>query len=226
MSYCWLLPAVGAAICLAGWQAGGWGRLALWLGGDFVLLGLAHAGRNPRLLGKRPDGRLAAWSWAIGLPLHSLSLGIFHLTRLLGREAPWDRLDGEVYVGRRLLAREVPSGCRVWVDLTAEFQEPAAIRRRPGYRAFPVLDGSVPTLEELERELAAIPAGPIFIHCAQGHGRTGLFAAALLIARGQARTAEEAVGLIQKARPGVRLNRAQWDRLRACARRRSEGRPA
>jgi protein-tyrosine phosphatase len=60
-------------------------------------------------------------------------------------------------------------------------------------------------------------AGTIYIHCAQGHGRTGMFAAAVLLSSGQAATPEEALRLVTSARPGVRLSGDQWLTLRAAA---------
>ncbi|TWU44827.1 hypothetical protein Poly51_58930 [Rubripirellula tenax] len=50
---------------------------------------------------------------------------------------------------------------------------------------------------------------PVLIHCAQGHGRTGLVAAAVLIVSGEAQTAADAIAIIQAVRPGVELNKAQ-----------------
>ena len=50
---------------------------------------------------------------------------------------------------------------------------------------------------------------PVLIHCAQGHGRTGLVTAAVLIAFGGIQTAGDAIAMIQAVRPGVELNKAQ-----------------
>ncbi len=64
------------------------------------------------------------------------------------------------------------------------------------------------SLAHIVRELAEVD-GPLFIHCAQGHGRTGLIAALLLIARGTAADPDGALKLIQASRPSVSLNRVQ-----------------
>jgi protein-tyrosine phosphatase len=58
-------------------------------------------------------------------------------------------------------------------------------------------------------ETAAAFPGRVYVHCAQGHGRTGLFAAAVLLARGAAATPAEAVARVRAVRPGVRLKPAQ-----------------
>ncbi|MFP2931679.1 tyrosine-protein phosphatase, partial [Pyxidicoccus sp. 3LG] len=38
--------------------------------------------------------------------------------------------------------------------------------------------------------------GPLYVHCAQGHGRTGMIAAALLVARGDAADAATALARV------------------------------
>lgn len=105
------------------------------------------------------------------------------------------------------------------VDLTAEFPEPAGVRNRPVYRCLPTLDGAAPeesAFRALVAEVAAWP-GPVFVHCALGHGRTGTFATAVLLARGLAADAREAVRMVRAVRPGVRLAPAQQRLLDAVA---------
>ena len=47
--------------------------------------------------------------------------------------------------------------------------------------------------------------GPLYVHCAAGHGRSAMLAATLLVRRGHAEDVDAAVALMQRARPGVRL---------------------
>ena len=49
----------------------------------------------------------------------------------------------------------------------------------------------------------------MYIHCADGHGRTGLFTAALLGKLSLANTPDAALRIIQNQRPGVKLSFAQ-----------------
>ena len=98
------------------------------------------------------------------------------------------------------------------VDLTSEFSEPRAVRTRCVYLCLPTLDNAVPdgkAFGEMVRKVAA-NEGAVYIHCALGHGRSALGAAAVLMARGLASSPEEALGQVKRARPGVRLNRWQW----------------
>ncbi|MCX5660599.1 MAG: hypothetical protein NTW19_12885 [Planctomycetota bacterium] len=126
-------------------------------------------------------------------------------------------MSSQLVVGRRLLAREDPGEFANYIDLTAEFQEPRAFRKRPGYGAFPILDASAPSPERLHTAVSHLRPGTTFIHCAQGHGRTGLFALAVLLKSGDARTVDEGLSMLASARPAIRLNPEQMDCIRAYA---------
>jgi protein-tyrosine phosphatase len=105
----------------------------------------------------------------------------------------------------------MPGDAKLVVDLTAEFAEPEHLRTAADYRCLPVLDGSVPNLERFDalvQELADFQ-GPIFVHCAAGHGRSGMVAAAVLVRRGEAADVHEAIDRMRKARPRIRLGRRQ-----------------
>lgn len=180
-----------------------------WLGVSFAVLGVAYLLRRPALLGKRPDGTVSLWSLMALLPLHLLIHAVWNLSRLFVRENPADRICERLIAGRRLLPGEMPEDVELVVDLTSEFSEPREIRQDRDYRLFPMLDASVPEIEELRTFIASLPDVTIYVHCAQGHGRTGLFCIAFLIERGICRTPDEALEMIQAARPGVTLNSAQ-----------------
>src|SRR5690606_25392616 len=102
------------------------------------------------------------------------------------------------------------------VDLTCEFNEPARLRER-SYFSCPMLDGSAASAGQLRSwaEQVARLQGNIYIHCAEGHGRTGLFATAGLLCRREAETAEDALRIVRLKRPRVRLGREQMVVLRA-----------
>jgi len=182
----------------------------VWLGGDFLLLGMAHAIGTHRIIGKRADGSLAPWAWVLFFPLLIMTMIVWHLTRLVSREPPCDAVTEDLVVGRRLLPLELPRDFDNYIDLTAEFAEPRAVRCRSGYVSFPILDGGAPEPEALRDALASLRPGTTFIHCAQGHGRTGLFALAILLASGAAKDMDEGIRMLRTSRPGIRLNREQY----------------
>lgn len=116
-----------------------------------------------------------------------------------------------VLIGRRLLSSELPAGTATVVDLTSEFPEPTSLRSVPNYIAAPMLDASVlppQSLANLASQIATAKL-PVYIHCAQGHGRTSLIASLVLLARGDADTPEAAIKLVHSARPLVGLNAEQ-----------------
>jgi hypothetical protein len=187
----------------------GWAIMFGWLGVNFVLLGLAHARHGHRLFGKRGDGTLPIWSWLVFLPLHTLNTILWHSIRRFSGEPSQNAITDHLVVGRRLLTNEVEGHFDNYVDLTSEFAEPAPIGESPCYVLFPLLDGSAPSPETLHVAVTSLRPGRTFVHCAQGHGRTGLFALAVLIESGEASSIEDGLHLLLTARPGIRLNREQ-----------------
>ncbi len=209
MSRWLLLTLLGLSLIALGLVERGWCLLLLWLGLDFVTLGIAHAAGAHRVFGKRANGSLPLWSWSIFFPLLIYTSGVWHLIRLFSREPSQKTITDGLVVGRRLLPSEVEHTGDHYIDLTAEFAEPRKIRESSGYRSFPILDGAAPSPEALAEAVDRLGRGKIFIHCAQGHGRTGLFALAVLLKSAKTRTVEEGLRMLQEARPGIRLNRAQ-----------------
>ncbi|MCP3170105.1 phosphatase domain-containing protein [Myxococcus qinghaiensis] len=193
----------------------GWGLL--WPALSFALVAVAYAGAGPAVFGKRADGRMQPWALVVLLPYLLMTWTTWRLARRLSRESVHDEVAPGIVIGRRLLAGELPEGTRTVVDLTSEFIEPEGIRSVEHYVCLPILDATAPSVESLASHIeswAALPT-PLYIHCAQGHGRTGMVAAAVLIARGVAPDARLALSMVRKARPGVRLSTAQGATLGA-----------
>lgn len=65
----------------------------------------------------------------------------------------------------------------------------------------------------LVREVAEWP-GAVYIHCAQGHGRTGTLAAAVLLAKGYCDTVDAVIARLRAARPRLALGKAQLQFVR------------
>lgn len=214
-----ILTLLGVILIAGGVMLGGWPLLVTWLGADFVFLGVAHGRGLHGLFGKRASGTLPLWSWCLFFPLLVFTLGVWHLVRVFSSESPTSTVTEQLIVGRRLLPSELQGQFANYVDLTAEFAEPAAIRESSCYVCFPILDAGAPTPDALLSAVSGLRPGRTFIHCAQGHGRTGLFAAAVLLKLGVANTAEEALRMLTAVRPGIRLNGEQRKCLNMCAER-------
>lgn len=206
-----LFALISILLLLLGPVRGGWYYAAIWPAISFAVAGSAYWRFGPAVYGKRPNGVLAWNRLPLLLPYLAYSWSVWHLYRLVKTENIHDELLPDLLIGRRVLSSELPENVDVVVDLTAEFSEPAAIRRRPGYRCFPALDASAPSPTDLVEFLDSLDpeGGTLYIHCAEGHGRTGLFAAALLLKRGIAITPDDAIARVKAVRPRVRLNTAQ-----------------
>lgn len=196
--------------------------LLAWPGLSNILVGAGYFWGTPRLFGKRVDGSRALFASFLLFPYTVVAYVVWFVQIKVSCKAAFHVVNERLIVSRRLFAHEMPGEVSLVLDLTCEFCDPLVIRQREGYRCLPILDGGSVSADELLeslRELVPPAGGRLLIHCAQGHGRTGLVAAAFLLLHGYARTAEEAVRMLQAVRPGVRLRRGQWEVLReVCAR--------
>ena len=187
-------------------------RLLLWWPSvSFAVVAAAYAGLGPRVFGKRSDGTLHPLNTVLLLPYLVVTWSLWHLSRLLRREAPYHLLTERIYIGRRLLPREYPADIDTVVDLTCEFAEPSDVRNGRTYRVLPILDATTPGQDALATLLNEVSGtrGGVYIHCAEGHGRTGLVAAALLLLLDDAKEPNEAMALVRDRRPKARLNELQ-----------------
>ena len=204
-----LLLLLGITLACIAFAYGGWTYFVGWLGFDFIILGAAHIQHSHRVFGKRTDGALPLWSWAVFLPLQIYSLATLTLTRAIGNEPRISTVNDTLSIGSRPSGSDDCTRFDAVIDLTAEFQETKRVRQQLGYFCFPILDASAPSADALKAVVDTPRKGRIFVHCAQGHGRTGLFAAAWLLANGAAATADEALSILRKARSGIKLNSLQ-----------------
>jgi protein-tyrosine phosphatase len=198
-------------LAAAGAYLGVWGLLLLWPAVSCLLIGAAYAGLGPRVCGKRQDGGMAWWAVLLLLPYLAATWAGWHVLRRLTREACCHEVAPGVWVGRRPLRGDVPPDASLIVDLTAEFPADRAVRFGRKYVCAPTLDRTAPEETALRAvvETAARWEGPVYIHCAMGHARSAMTAAAVLIRRGLAADAEEAVARMRRVRPRIRLQESQ-----------------
>lgn len=210
MKYGLLFAAVAGLLVAAAVMHRGWYFLCLWPAVAFAGVSVAYFTANARLYGKRSDGRLAVAHVVVLWPVFLTLTIVFHLARVFTREPATQSLTKTILIGRRLMSHELPDEVDAVIDLTSEFSEPAKLRSR-GYHSFPMLDADVPNESDVDRWLRQTDEirGTLYVHCAQGHGRTALFASLLLLHRGLAHSPEDALQIIQAKRPGARLNSVQ-----------------
>ena len=205
-----LLIGVGQIAMVVSYPRAAW--LLAWSGLSFCAVAVAYALQRPRVFGKRIDGTMG-WGWGVLLLPYLLLTWLFwYCQTRFSREAVHNEVAPGLWIGRRAGVKELPPGVTMIVDLTSEFGEPRAVRAGRTYLCLPTLDNAVPAPEAFRsavRETAPC-TGVVYIHCALGHGRSALVAAAILTARGLAASPEEALARVEGARPGVRLDREQW----------------
>jgi protein-tyrosine phosphatase len=200
---------LGAILAALPFWLGGWSWLLAWAGLSFLVVGIAYVAGADRIFGKRPSGELGVAAYALG-PFVVLTWLSWRLTIMVSREHPHDAVRPELLLARRLRPHEVPDHVDVIVDLTAEFREPAAVIGARTYHNLRALDAGVPRHGELDALLATLPADKtLLVHCAQGHGRTAVFAACWLVHHGHAADADTAIAACVAARPGVNLSPVQ-----------------
>lgn len=203
MKYAFLLCLMAAILGGYGFWQGGWYYLLLWPAANFLLVGGSYLTGSTAIFGKRSNGTMNPLNRLLLLPFIILLEIVWHFVRVFYKESPVNQLDDQLIIGRRLLGREVPGGIDNIVDLTCEFPEPKAVREGRNYLCRPILDASVPAqkrLRELVDEVEQLE-GVTFVHCAQGHGRTGLIVAALLLKRNPKLTVEEVLEKLKVVRP-------------------------
>lgn len=203
-----LIAAASAFLAML-FQGEAW--LLLWPSVCFLVLSFTYAFNVPQMLGKKSSGTIVWPAILFFFPYFLMTWILWHLLRCLSSEPSWNVAASGIWIGRRLLHSELPPEIDVIVDLTAEFVESRRVRDGKRYRCLPILDASIPDMAVFRPfvDEVAKTEGSIFIHCASGHGRTGLFAAALLLARGLSASADDAIRMLRAARPAVRLNRVQ-----------------
>jgi len=184
---------------------------------SFLLVAIAYFGAGPRLLFKRAGGRRHPAAWIVHWPYFALTAFAFRLTVLSYREGPYVRVAPNVFLGRRLKAREAKEaeaeGWLAVLDLAAELSETRRLCKLANYRSQPVLDATATSLDKLREAVEWVKShaanGPVYVHCALGHSRSATVVAAYLLAAGLASDAKSALKHLRELRPGVRLNRAQ-----------------
>jgi protein-tyrosine phosphatase len=172
----------------------------------------------PHAFGKRADGTLPWFAWAVWWPVFIAQWVGHELARSVTSEPVANEVAPGVWVGRRPREHEVPAGIAIVVDLCAEMPAARGVKTGREYITEPTLDARTPPPARLaaiaDQVLAA--GGPAFIHCAFGHGRSATVAAAVLVQRGDY-TLADVEAAMKAVRPKIGLNRRQRAALAAAS---------
>jgi hypothetical protein len=181
----------------------------LWAAVASQLVAAAYLVGESGVFGKRQDGRLPPLRVLAFLPYFVLAWAIRDLVPLVTREPAWTEVAAGLWLGRYVRNHAaLPDGVECVVDLTAESPAIGGLPDSVEYICVPTLDGSAPPpglFETLVGRLAQ-SSQRLYVHCAAGHGRSALVAAALLVARREARGPDDAVARLSRVRPRISLN--------------------
>lgn len=184
----------------------------LWPALSAGLVSSSYFLNTTAFFGKRHNGSRHPVAAILLAPYLVLAWCVWNLQILLSREPAWHAIGDKLIVARRLRSHELPEQVDVICDLTSELLDPQELRQHPGYQCHPMLDAngmSPDVLVSLVQSISPQNAGRLLIHCANGHGRTGLVAAAWLIATRRALSADNAMQMLRAERPGIKLRMRQ-----------------
>ncbi len=193
------------------------GILMIYASVSFACMAIVYRQATSNLIPKNRDGRLSWWSWIPLGPYFFLNLVTFRLYRLFARGPAYTEVIPDLYFGRRLTGNEAAAayllGWQGVLDLAMEFAETRALRKLPGYRSVPLLDSTAPAEEKLKDAIAwigdSLPKGPVYVHCAFGHGRSACVVIGYLLTTGVVQTVTAGEQRLRELRSGVRLNTDQ-----------------
>jgi len=186
-----------------------------WVALAAITVAAAYVSGSPQLFFKRPNGSRPVGSWLLLWPYFAMSYFSLGLYRLLHRRHPaCAEVSGALWFSRRLTKTEAESSGVRWaavIDLAAEFARAQIPAER--YFSVPMLDGAVPAEEQLRHAIGLINEqlahGPVIVHCALGHGRTGAVIISWMFERGLVSDVQTGVEKLRSLRPSFGLSSAQ-----------------
>jgi protein-tyrosine phosphatase len=211
MKYGVMLAVLGLAQIVFARDAGVFVWLLGWSGLSWVFAGCAYVFLGAGTFGKQTNGSMDWWRVLLLFPYLAATWLLWYAQKTLTKEPIYSQIAPGIWLGRRCFAHELPPGVELVVDLTAEFAEPRQVREGRAYICAPTLDASVPSLEAFQKLIQTVSdfEGPTYIHCALGHGRSATVVIAVLVARGNALSLDQAEQRVKLARPDIGINAIQ-----------------
>jgi hypothetical protein len=175
-----------------------------------AILTIAYATNNPKLIiGKVSTGNINYPLAIINFPWLFITWSIWEIQAKLSSEDLINQIAGSnIYIGCYPKYSEIDQFDLV-IDLTAEFCSHKG--QATAYLCVPNLDGM--PLGNVVFPTGITLGSKIFIHCAQGHGRTATYTSLLLAHLGITRSSIEALSLILHCRPAAKPSKTQIQQI-------------
>ena len=170
-----------------------------------ITLTCAYWIKNPKLIaGKDENGNINWIIFLINFPWLIITYSVWLVQFWLSRENKCDRITNNIDIGCYPIDMR---NCEydIVIDLTSEFPKPRNILCE--YHCYPNLDGIA--LVNINIPLGITKTSKIFIHCAQGHGRSATYCSFLLLKLGLVEKGLTALDLILKKRPYAKPSNEQ-----------------
>jgi predicted protein tyrosine phosphatase len=184
-----------------------WGSLLFWPAVALSIVAAGHFGLGPGIF-RKSNGKLPlSAKFVLGPVLLGQEISLLYYRR---KSRTWDEVVPGVLIGRKLNEREaeeaIRSGVTAVLDLTSEFSETKSFLATR-YLNIPTLDLTAPTQEQMRQMAEFIEKnrvnGKVYVHCKIGYSRSAGAVGAYLIASGKAVGAEQAIGILRRARPSI-----------------------
>ncbi len=196
-----------------------WGLLLLWPAMSTGIVAAGSFGAGPGIYRKH-KGRLMPGARLLMLPV---LLGQWLSWRHYAKQSDrWNTVTDRVWLGRLLTPAEadlaIGQGVTAVLDLTCEFSVPPSFKN-VRYMNMPILDLTAPTTDHLTAAMKFIDDGVhdgiVYVYCKAGYSRSGAVAATYLLHSGRAKTADDAIKMLRRARPRIVLRGETLRAIRA-----------
>jgi hypothetical protein len=188
-----------------------------WLAFSYTFIALIYFINKANSFFKNKDsGKIPVFIILLTIPYFLLIYSIWYFKYKFSKENKINFFFENYYIGKKILFQDLPNEIEVVIDLTSEFNEDSNILKNRKYILFPILDGSIPDIDDFYlfiKEISKIQSN-IYIHCAEGHGRTALVGIVLYLIKNKKCSFEDGLTFIKSKRDNIRLNNTQEEFLK------------
>ena len=187
--------------------------LFFWISLNFFALSIIYFLNNPSLLGKKSDGSFNLICLIFFSPWFFFVNFVWKIVVFFSKEPIYSEiLPNRFWAGRRFFYKELPKKVNQIIDLTSEFFKPFKFDKSINYICIPLLDGIEPDKHFFEKLRSFYDNNRnknIYIHCAQGHGRTACAVAIYMRLINEESDIEKNLLHFQELRPSGKISNRQ-----------------